>query len=207
MTASSSPRWVKIVGIAVVLALPLALAISYLTAVFDSPESEPSDLTEHSSGPRPMSTPFISRGLRQPPLVPAHDALIPDAEEVVGILVAGVPRAYHLASMNTLSRMVINDVVGELPVTITYDRAENIVQVFTKKGTREPLAVEVGGMFHGKLLLRYDGRFFFQATGRALTRPDDPDDCLLETMPFQRTRWQDWRQRHPQTEVFYLRPE
>lgn len=204
MTLGKSSRWVQLVGAAVVIALPAGLIVSYVVALYDEPPSEETGLVEAPMGPRPISTPFISPGLRQPPTVPARDALIPDDDEVIGVALAGVARAYHLPSMNSFSRMVINDMIGEVPATITYDRQQDLVQVFTKSGAREPLAVEVGGMFHGRLLLRLNGRFFFQANGKVMAEPDAAEETLLEMIPFQRTPWRAWRQRYPQADVFYV---
>lgn len=207
MTSAQTSRWVRVVGAAVVIALPVGLAISYVVALYDEPPAIETGLAEWPAGPRPISTPFISPGLRQPATVPTRDALVPDDDEVIGVTIGTVSRAYHLPSMNSFSRIVINDLLADVPVTVTYDRQQDVAQVFTKRGLQQPLDVEVGGMFHGRLLLRLDGRFFFQADGKVLAQPEATEELLLDPLPFQRTRWRNWRQRHPQGDVFYLPKE
>jgi hypothetical protein len=201
--AVSSSRWVLLIGIALIMGLLAVFVVAYLRAVWDEPSGQTSG-GEYVPSPRPISTPFISPGLRQPPLTPARDALIHDEDEVVGLTVGAVARAYHLRSMDTISRCVINDLLDDMPVSVTYDRQHDVVQVFTRKGSREPLPMEVGGVFQGRLLLRLDGQFFFQANGHALGPPDQPTALLVETMPFQRLPWKAWRQRYPNCQVFHV---
>jgi hypothetical protein len=195
-----------IVGGALAMALLVVFAISYCRVFWVEP-SYPEAPSSVVSEPRPISTPFISPGWRQPPLTPAHDALIPDGDDVIGLVVAATPRAYHLRSMNAISRCVINDVIQETPVTVTFDRHHDRVQVWTRRGTREPLPIEIGGLFQGRLLLRLEGRFFFQADGRVMDGLDDAPGLDLQSVPFQRVDWRTWRQRHPQTMVVFVPSE
>src|SRR5262245_60665997 len=60
---------------------------------------------------RPLSTPFILPGLRQPPTVPAATADVPDDAEVLGVSAGGRHRAYLVTALSRLRSHVVNDLL------------------------------------------------------------------------------------------------
>ncbi|MEO1994909.1 MAG: DUF3179 domain-containing (seleno)protein, partial [Planctomycetaceae bacterium] len=66
------------------------------------------------------ATPAITSGIQQPRHVPVADAALADDKEVLGILVGSRACAYYLAAFHAESAHIVNDVIDEVPVTLTY---------------------------------------------------------------------------------------
>lgn len=199
MARPAFPTWLKLLSMAALVALPVAIAISYLPALFPS---KPETVT-YDPGPREssgmMNTPFNVSGLRMPPFVKAHEAQFSDDDEVLGVSISGRHRAYRLKSMTSMSAHVINDVLEGTPITVTYCIRNNRVKVFTSNTRGAPLDVDMGGYYNG-LLLRLSGRYFDQATNQ-FTGSDE--QALEEFRAGRRTTWGEWRGLYPGTEVVY----
>ena len=147
-----------------------------------------------------MATPFIMAGLKTPAVSPAAAADLPDDAEVVGFVVAGKARAYLVDAMSTIRHHVINDLVGDAPLTVTYCDRADCFKAFTADARGTPLDVYLGGWKDG-MLLKVGESFFYQDTGRAV-RPDSEAKIPLRTVPAERTRWKAWKQKHPETDIF-----
>ena len=133
----------------------------------------------------------------------AQAAGLTDLDEVIGVQRGGRFRAYAIRALTHLARHVVNDEFNGKPVTVTYCDRTNCAQVFTDPSHDTPLNVAVGGWDDrpdGGLLLRVGPDRFYQTTGRPL---HDGDATLpYEPMPFVRTRWKQWREEHPDTDVY-----
>jgi hypothetical protein len=154
-------------------------------------------------GPAMTSSPFIFPGLDRPPMLPAAEAQLDDEDRVIGIEVGTRSRGYHLKSMKHLMRTVINDLIEEVPVTVTYCDRTDRVRVLTAAQRGRPLRVGVGGWFEGRLVLFQEGVFYFQENGKALA-PGQPG-LPYEEHPFQVVTWRAWRDAHPDTDVYVHR--
>jgi hypothetical protein len=144
-----------------------------------------------------------AQGKRRPVALSAAAALLPDDAEVIGVTVAGHARAYLLRSVaGHFLRHVVNDVVGGCPITVTYCDRSNCSQVFTGPPTGAPLDVPIGywSEEHG-LVFRIDGVDYAQKTGANLTSPGGPD-IPYTVLPHVRTSWREWREAHPDTDIF-----
>jgi hypothetical protein len=131
-------------------------------------------------------------GIRQPPVASADAAHVPDQTPAIGVSIDGHSRAYLPGAMCTPGRHIVNDLVGGMPVTVTFcDRSER-VRVLTQAGKNEPLDVAQEGLLNGALALRIDGRVFAQ----------DSLDVPYEDLSFTWTTWGAWRTDHPDTEVY-----
>ena len=87
---------------------------------------------------------------------------------------------------------VINDVVGQVPVTVSYCNRTDCVRVFTTgDDSHQPLDVGVGGFADGKMLLHLAHRNFRQ----------DSREIPLPSLEFERTTWKSWKTAHPDTDV------
>jgi hypothetical protein len=135
---------------------------------------------------------FSLPGVVQPHAQPAKSAMLGDDAQIVGIEINGTCRAYSLAQMRMPWTHVINDLVGGVPVTVTYCDRTDCLRVFTADAeSPEPLNVGVGGFVDGKMLLHVEQRNFIQ----------DSHEIPLADLEFERTTWKPWKIAHPETDV------
>src|SRR5262245_27177421 len=123
------------VALALTVAAPSAVGISYLRDAFREPLT-----AEGFVGGSPMLVP----GIRTPPTVAANQCNLSDDELVIGIHIGDTPRAYRLDALAPIMCHVVNDVIEEQPVTVTYCNRDGCVRVFTADGA-EPLPISTGG--------------------------------------------------------------
>jgi hypothetical protein len=142
-------------------------------------------------------------GKRHPAALSPEIAAIPEDAEVIGVVVGGHARAYLIQAVaGHILRHVVNDMVGDYPVSVAYCDRTNCTQVFTGPPTGAPLNVPYGFWTdeHG-MVFRIDGVDYAQKTGANLTAPDGPA-IPFEKLPYVRTNWRDWREAHPDTDIF-----
>ncbi len=197
---------------------PILGAIAIGTAIVASvlwPESGP----QGASAPMGDNSPRASSDLREsglwrradapgidrPPTVPADSAKIADDEEVLGVIVDGHPRAYRLLPFHKNSAHIVNDVVGNRPVSMTYCDLTDCVRAYSGPPGAGPLDIRQGGLQYGRMIVRVGDAYYWHRDGQ----PHDPDahappfpypDC-----PFERRKWGEWRRLHPETDI-YLGP-
>lgn len=70
-------------------------------------------------------------GITAPELTAAADATLPDESSIIGIVVQGEARAYAVDAMSAVNAHVINDVIQQTPVTVTYCAGTKAVRVFS----------------------------------------------------------------------------
>jgi hypothetical protein len=148
---------------------------------------------------------LITRPLIQKPAtVPADRAGLDDDAEVIGVSAGGRHRAYAVAALARVEYHVINDVVGGVPVTVTFCERLNCVRAFTVKGGTVPLDVRVGGWTpeHGGGMLLLIGKFRYRQDSGAAFRDAAAGIFPYDPAPYARTTWKAWRARHPDTDVF-----
>jgi hypothetical protein len=137
--------------------------------------------------------------LRCPPVRAAEDANLTDEDRVVGVVVEGKARAYALKALSGMMQHVVNDLVDDVPVTVTYCDKSDCVRTFTDKKRGDTLAVSQLGFADG-LLIRVGAGSYHQKTGKSLA-PDGPP-LALPKLDHTVTTWKEWREQHPETEVF-----
>lgn len=134
----------------------------------------------------------MAPGLRHPKPTPASEANLSDDAEVIGVTVNGASRAYALAGMSHPLSHVVNDVLEDLAVTVTYCDRRQCARVFTSAKEVGPLDMSCVGWIRGELLVGLKGRNYAQTA----------KDLPLDQLEFVRTTWKDWREAHPETDVF-----
>jgi Protein of unknown function (DUF3179) len=145
------------------------------------------------------ATPMITRGLRTPPTQSAAAAKLADEAKVIGVVVNGKARAYSVKAMSSMPTHVVNDLIDDAPVTVTYCDQTDCVRAFTSEKVGSPLDLQVGG-FHDELLL-YDGkRFYRQENGQS--ENDSTVHIPYLSLPVERMTWGEWKKAHPDTNVF-----
>ena len=152
-------------------------------------------------------------GILRPATLEADEARVSDDRVVIGVRVGMMARAYLLSAFGennlqfpigrtgiamidaqdeaALARHVVNDIVGGQPITVTYCGLQQCARVLTEVNRGAPLDVAVGGWDDG-LLLFIDGS----------RMPQRSDGIPLEDVPFELTTWKEWRDEHPQTDVY-----
>lgn len=126
-------------------------------------------------------------------------------DRVAGVVVNGEARAYPLREMNW--HEVVNDVVGGVPIAVTYSPLSDSVAVFDRRVAGETLQFRHSGLlFNSNLVMQdwlddpaYESSLFSQLQFRAIAGPHAGVE--LEVLPMEVTTWGHWRTRFPETVV------
>ncbi len=163
------------------------------------------DLSRHSvpaheilaGGPPKDGIPAID----YPKFVPAPAAafLRPD-DRVVGVAHQEKAKAYPLRILNW--HEVVNDVVGDLPVAVTYCPLTASAIVYERAAAPSPRSFGVSGLLYQSNLLLYDRRtesLWSQLAGEAIA--GRATGSRLRPVAAVETSWEEWRRSHPDTLV------
>jgi len=137
------------------------------------------------------ATPSISKGIERPRNENSDEPRISDDEEVIGVLVDDKARAYRVAAFTGHFDHVVNDMLGGVPVTVTYCDRADFARVFTDD-TNEPLDLGTGGWSGEQMWLRLDEENYEHTSTEIPFKDKD----------FERITWQDWKAKHPDTTVY-----
>lgn len=133
-----------------------------------------------------------------PEFVPASEAALPDDEPVVGLSISGDARAYPAGILFT--REMVNDVVGGVPVLVTWCPRCYAALVHDRRVDGVPVVFGNQGALYRGAMTWYDhdtGSIWSQPLGMALT--GSRAGASLEPVPSQLATWGDWRAAHPHT--------
>jgi hypothetical protein len=143
-----------------------------------------------------LDSPVLGRspGIRQPETIPASQVQLADETEVIGVTAAGMHRAYALSAFMRATTQLVNDLVGDVPVTVTYCIKANRHRAFSSDERGAPLDVWLlNARVQDELTLRIGEKSFLQKSSN-LPAP-------LKELPATRTTWKDWKEAHPDTDV------
>ncbi len=128
------------------------------------------------------------------------------ADRVVGVEVAGQTRAYPIRFMRW--HEVVNDVVADRPILVTYNPLCDAAVVFDREIGNEVFSFGVSGLVHNSNPLLYDRQaepaassLWSQLDGGAMAGPAAARELSLALRPSSLTTWETWSQRHPETTV------
>ena len=130
---------------------------------------------------------------------PARAGLAP-ADRVIGLVVGDTARAYPVRSLNW--HELVNDVVGGIPVAITYCPLCASGAAFDRRSGSEALTFGVSGLLYNSNMLLFDRQsesLWSQMAMRAVAGPRT--GARLRSLPVYHGTWAAWRARHPETEV------
>jgi len=136
-----------------------------------------------------------------PKFVTVDDSqFVTDSDIVIGLHINGETKAYPLFIL--VWHEIVNDVIGGIPVAVTYCPLCYTNQVFDR--TLEGTTVEFGtsGKLYNSNLVMYDrltNSYWSQGLGIAITGELSGDE--LKTIPFDVIRWGDWKEMYPETKV------
>lgn len=159
------------------------------------------------------STGFLSMSgppsaVRMPRVRRPAETTLADDTAVVGVIVAGKPRAYNLGVFRWPNFCVVNDLINDIPITVTYDEAGKKIGVYTDRYRGSPLELENGGHIStdGKggelrMMLNLKEVFYLQASGEPADK-SDPTIKKLSTYPFEQMSWKEWKETYPNTEIY-----
>lgn len=147
-----------------------------------------------------MMTPWITPGIRLPAVQSSGEAVLPDEALVIGVAVGGKHRAYRVEAFHPISAHVVNDVIGETPISVTYCNRTECTHVFTDTTRGAPLKIDLGGYVQ-KMLLKVGDEFYFQDSGASIVE-NDGATIPYATHPFEKTTWKKWKEAHPDTELY-----
>lgn len=127
------------------------------------------------------------------------------SDRVIGLTLNGESRAYPLRILSW--HEVANDVLGGVPIAVTYCPLCDSAVVFERRNGGETLEFGVSGLLYNSNLLMYDRHagggesLWSQLLMRAVTGPAAAAGRQLTILPAEVVRWDDWFARQPQTTV------
>ena len=147
-----------------------------------------------SGGPPKDGIPALS----DPQFIRAgEESRIEDREPVVTVLVEGAePRAYPIRYLTW--HEIINDVIGGVPIAVTFCPLCNSAPVFDRRVDGEVLTFGVTGKLRGSNLIMYDREtesWWQQAVGEGIV--GDYTDALLKPLPSWMESWAEYKTRNP----------
>ena len=156
----------------------------------------PADAIEKGGPPRD-GIPSID----SPLFVAAADAdfLEPD-DRVLGITHGERSKAYPVRILN--HHEIVNDWINEQPVVVTYCPLCGSGVAFSGTVDGSELTFGVSGLLYNSDVLLYDrktGSLWSQIAGKSINGP--LKGSKLVQWPLQHTTWENWLQRHPDTQV------
>jgi hypothetical protein len=192
-------------------ALALAVGVTALTAVttaFYWAERSRLAAQQHGTAYSPdMRTTRMAYEcplVQSPPTVAAGAAALGDDEPVVGVVREGKARAYALRALTDVNFHIINDVVGDVPVTVTYCDLSGCVRGFGGRRGDGPLSVRQAGTLAGRMVVQVGGVGYCQETGAIVEQAPGVAAASFPygTVPLERTVWGAWKAAHPDTDVY-----
>jgi hypothetical protein len=145
----------------------------------------------------------LAKPIVRPKTIAGRTATIDPNTRVIGVdLGSGRSRAYRLDAFRHPTGHLVNDMLGETPVSVAYCNLTDCVRVLTDSKRAEPLAIEVAGLRDMQMVLRIQGDLYFQASGEPI-KPDGkaPPSPYVRLAPV-RTTWRDWLRLHPDTDLY-----
>ncbi|QOS11778.1 DUF3179 family protein [Haloferax gibbonsii] len=133
------------------------------------------------------------------------DATLDDGDEVVGVELGGVARAYPLAVLNW--HEIVNDDFDGRPVVVTYCPLCGSAVVADRLAGGEPTYFGVSGLLWMSDLVMYDDRtnsLWSQVLATAIR--GELTGETLSLLPSTISTWGEWRTAHPETEVLVPPP-
>jgi len=138
----------------------------------------------------------------RPPILKATEAKLRPDERVIGVEAGGSARAYRLAAFDDASGHLVNDVIGGVPVSVSYSNLSDCVRVYTDPQGSEPLDAMVPGLLNGEMIVKLGGSVYFHTTGMPVEPGKNPPPIPYSLLTPTRTTWKEWTQQHPATDVY-----
>jgi hypothetical protein len=147
---------------------------------------------------------FTCPSVVRPPVATADSAKLADSDEVMGIVAGGKSRAYLLKALMDRDKHIVNDLVGDIPITITYCDMYNCARAFSGKMRGETLNIVQGGlkMAGSDMILKVGDDHYLQSSAEPATVVNRAPPFPYKPYPLARLTWKAWKEAHPDTEVY-----
>lgn len=125
---------------------------------------------------------------------------VSDSDVVIGLKINGDARAYPLFIL--VWHEIVNDIVGDTPVSVTYCPLCYTSQVFDREVNGQTVEFGTSGKLYNSNLLMYDrltDSYWSQGLGLAVK--GELTGMQLKTIPFDLITWGDWKKLYPDTLV------
>jgi len=191
----------------------VCLNTSVLTQLRDAKELKAADAVFNTDGLMLPNEEILNGGvpkdgipaLTNPNFISAAEAtFMKPADRLAGVVFEGQARAYPLKIMDM--HEVVNDKIGNISFAITYCPLCDSLAVYNRIGAGGELEFGVSGFLYNSNVLLYDRSgssgndgLWSQMMSQGVAGPRVKEK--LNTMPVELTTWEDWKQRHPKTQV------
>lgn len=153
----------------------------------------------HSGGPPKDGIPALTT----PKFITADQAgYLQPEDRIIGVIINEKARAYPLRILNY--HEIVNDTLAETPIAVTYCPLCDSAAVFDRRTPVGEREFGVSGLLYNSNVLMYDRKgqpeslwSQVKTQGISGTGADKP----LKALPLELTTWNDWRKRHPETQV------
>ncbi|MCC9601351.1 DUF3179 domain-containing protein [Stieleria sp. JC731] len=132
------------------------------------------------------------KGRSEPVLQDQASVSLSDSTEVIGVKVDGVECAFVLEPMARPENHILNMMLADKAVTVTYCDLANCVRVVTDQ-REESIPLNIGGLdIYNRMIVELDGELYAQSS----------KNLPLMDLPFERTTWGDWRRSNEETKIW-----
>lgn len=187
------------------LAVTLALQIMVIGLLFGWGHAARRSDRERGAASRDQGTGWsenLAKAISHPRVVDAKESELRDDESVVGLVVGGKPRAYRLGAFRHPSGHVVNDLIGEVPVSVVFCDLSDCLRVYTDPQGSTPLGIEVAGRNGSDMIVRLNGVLYDHASGLSVAPEEGRIAFPYTKLAPTRTTWKEWVRRHPDTDVY-----
>lgn len=144
------------------------------------------------------AVPAFNKAMRGKYLLPS--------DRVIGVVIGGEARAYPIRVMNW--HEVANDIVGGVPIAVTYSPLCDSTVVFDRRVGGETLELAFSGLLYNSNQLLFDRRpkgvgesLWSQLQFRAVAGPAAEQGRTLRVLPSVLVQWGEWLAKYPDTLV------
>ena len=124
-------------------------------------------------------------------------------DEVIGVEIDGKTRAYALTALRFMQQHIINDLLGGVPVSVAYCDLTDCTHVYTSSRKSEPLDIAQGGVLKRKgMVLNIEGVYYRHGSGDPMEPGPGVPPFPYPGYPWVRATWRQWKQLHPETDVY-----
>jgi hypothetical protein len=185
--------------LAAALALELVVFLLIIARVRASRQAYSATVAQRAS---PLWTKNAAGPTNRPPILLPREANMPPNEPVIGVDIGGKARAYRVTAFDDASGHVVNDMLGDTPVSISYNNMTGSARVYTGPKGAAPLEFESPGLFGGHMVLKIEGAFYFHDSGGPLDARANRPPLVCKILAPNPTQWKAWLARYPDTDVY-----
>lgn len=144
------------------------------------------DLPPDPTGGIQMSTPGSMETVDRT-FEAVSDSKLDDEDIIIALEINGVHYAYPKCRLSDVGAHVASEILGDVPIAVTYCNESECVRVFTGDIGGDRLDITQEGLDKDKFLILVNGEQFFQ----------DDKSIPLQDYAFELVSWNQWKTEHP----------